>query len=38
MGTKIFKIEEEMTEKMEPQVVNHPPKMVRILSSQYAVL
>ena len=26
MGTKIFKIEEEMTEKMKPKVANPPPK------------
>ena len=25
-GTEIFKIEEEMTEKMKPQVANHPSK------------
>ena len=27
MGTEIFKIEEEMTEKMKPQDANPPPKM-----------
>ena len=26
MGTEIFKIEEEMTEKMKPKVANPPPK------------
>ena len=26
MGTKIFKIEEEMTEKMKPKVANPPSK------------
>ena len=26
MGTKILKIEEEMTEKMKPRVANPPPK------------
>ena len=30
MGTEIFKIEEEMTEKMKPHVVNPPSKMSRI--------
>ena len=30
MGTEIFKIEEEMTEKMKPEVANPPPKMGRI--------
>ena len=32
MGTEIFKIEEEMTEKMKP------PKMGRILHSQYTLI
>ena len=36
MGTEILKIEEEMTEKMKPQVVNPPPKMGRIFCSQNA--
>ena len=35
MGTEIFKIEEEMTEKMKPKVANPPPKMGRILCSHY---
>ena len=26
MGTEIFKIDEEMTEKMKPKVANPPPK------------
>ena len=30
MGTEIFKIEEEMTEKMKPKVTNPHPKMARI--------
>ena len=30
MGTEIFKIEEEMTEKMMPKVANPPPKIGRI--------
>ena len=38
MGTEIFKIEEEMTEKMKPEVANPPPKMGRILRSQYALI
>ena len=38
MGTKIFKIEEEMTEKMKPKVANPPPKMIRILCSQYKLI
>ena len=35
MGTEIFKIGEEMTEKMKPKVANPPPKMGRILCSHY---
>ena len=31
MGTEIFKIEKEMTEKMKPEVADPPPKIVRIL-------
>ena len=38
MGTEIFKIEEEMTEKMKHKVANPPPKMVRILCSQYTLI
>ena len=38
MGTEIFKIEEEMTEKMNPKVANPPPKIDRILCSHYALL
>ena len=30
MGTEIFKIEEEMTEKMKPKVADPPPKISRI--------
>ena len=37
MGTEIFKIEEEMTEKMKPKVAKPPPKMDRILCSQYTL-
>ena len=36
IGTVIFKIEEEMTEK--PQVANPHTKMGRILCSQYALI
>ena len=36
MGTDIFKIEEEMTEKMKPKVANPPQKMGRILCSHYS--
>ena len=35
MGTEIFKVEEEMTEKMKPKVANPPQKMGRIHCSQY---
>ena len=35
MGTKIFKIEDDMTEKMKPKVANPPLKMGRILHSHY---
>ena len=39
IGTEIFKIEEEMTEKMKPKVANPPtPKMGRILCSQYSFI
>ena len=38
IGTEIFKIEEEMTEKMKPKVANPPPKMGIILSSQYSFI
>ena len=38
MGTAIFKIEEEMTQKMKPEVANPPPKMGRILHSQYTLI
>ena len=38
MGTEIFKIEEEMTEKMKPEVADPPPKIVRILCLQYTLI
>ena len=38
MGTKIFKIEEEMTEKMNPEVANPHPKLGRILCSQFTLI
>ena len=38
MGTEIFKIEEEMTEKMKPEVANPPPKIGRIHCSHYALI
>ena len=38
MGTEIFKIEEEMTEKMKPEVANRPLKIGRILCSQYTFI
>ena len=38
IGTEIFKIEEEMTEKMKPEVANPPPKMGRIHCSHYALI
>ena len=38
MGTEIFKIEEEMTEKMKPEVANPPPKIGRILFSQFTLI
>ena len=38
MGTEIFKIEEEMTEKMKLKVANPPPKIGRIHCSHYALL
>ena len=37
MGTEIFKIEEDMIEKMKPKVANPLPKMGKIHSSQYAL-
>ena len=37
-GTAIFKIEEEMTEKMKLKVANPPPKIGRIHCSHYALL
>ena len=37
MGTEIFKIEEEMTEKMKPEVANPPSKSCRIHFSHYAL-
>ena len=38
MGTEIFKIEEEMTEKMEPEVANPPSKISRIHCSHYEII
>ena len=38
MGTEIFKMEEEMTEKMKPLVANPPPKMDRLLCQQYTFI
>ena len=38
MGTEIFKIDEEMTEKMKHKVANPSPKMGRILCSQYTLI
>ena len=38
MGTEIFKIEEEMIEKMKPKIANPPKKMGRIHCSHYALL
>ena len=38
IGTEILKIEEEMTEKMKPQVANPPPKIGKIHCTQYALL
>ena len=35
MGTDIFKIDEEMNEKMKPQVANPPKKIGRIHCSHY---
>ena len=37
MGIEIFKIEEEMTEKIRPKVANPHPKIGRIHYSQYAL-
>ena len=38
MGTEIFKIEEEMIEKIKPEVADPPPKIVRILCLQYTLI
>ena len=38
MGTEIFKIEEEMPEKIKPEVANPPPKIGRIHCSHYALI
>ena len=38
MGTEIFKIEEEMTEKMKPEVANPSQKMGKILCSQFILI
>ena len=38
MGTEIFKIEEELTEKMKPEVAPPPPKIDRIHCSHYALI
>ena len=38
MGTQIFKIEEDMTEKMKPKDDNSPKKIGGIHCSQYAFL
>ena len=38
VGTEIFKIEEEMTEKMKPEVANPPLKIGRIFCSQYTYI
>ena len=38
MGTEIFKIEKEMTEKIKPEVANPPPKIGRIHCSHYALI
>ena len=38
MGTEIFKIEEEMTEKMKLKVATPPPKMGRILYSECTLI
>ena len=38
MGTEIFKIEEEMSEKMKLKVANPPPKMGRTLCSEYTLI
>ena len=38
MGTEIFKIEEEMPEKMKPEVANPSPKIGRILCSQFTLI
>ena len=37
LSTEIFKIEEEMTEKMKPEVANPPSKICRIHFSHYAL-
>ena len=38
MGTVIFKIDEEITEKIKLEVANPPPKIGRIHCSHYALL
>ena len=38
MGTEIFKIEEEMSEKMKLEVANPPPKISKILCSQFTLI
>ena len=38
MGTEIFKFEEEMTEKMKPEVANLPLNIGKTHCSQYALL
>ena len=39
MGTEIFKIEEEITDKIKPEELpTPPPKMGRILCSQYTLI
>ena len=39
MGTEIFQIEEEMTEKMKHKVTNPPPEKInRIHCSQYTLI
>ena len=37
-GTEVFKIKEEMTEKMKPKVGNPPGKIGGIHCSQYALI
>ena len=38
MGTEIFKIEEEMTEKMKPKFANPPKKISRFHCSQLTLI